>query len=670
MVELNHRQRTIKVKIVFYGPPVGGKTTNLQVLHQNVLPGRRGEMVSINSAQDRTILFDMLPMKAAGFRGFDLRLQVLAVPGQGMYAATRRLVLKGADAIVFVANSATDRWEENVQSFREMTGNLLDHQLDPASLPLVIQYNKRDLPDVTPLDFMDRTLNARGVASLPAVAIRGEGVLETFSAILAAAMDDLAVRYQIAEINKGQRLDQWTHHTVLGMFGTTSLTPTAPAEETKEPRSAVFFPPKAEELPAVDRRSIRIALPEEAVQLSSVGPSARGNEALVESYAEASTRLTADLGEMREARQRAEQRLEQIQLVQEALHEVGLGQPIDPALRSVLGVLTEAGAARYGSLLLPVRADRLRAAALKGIDEDPLLKGRGARAVLERCLKEVEPRIQRATDSLDLGEALDDPVRPFGALMGVPARTPEGLRALILLYYTPDDALPGAEELDHLAALARTLATGLVLVSALQKAREAEGVLHLAMTGMLSLRGLEEILVSVLALRDRLAEMRRHIEAVPALRDDFGGITPSLAGALSLARSILTFGREDVQREVVDMKELLGDLSAGGITVALAPDLGTLLGDPHLIRLGFLLLAEHYRRAGISLEARAVAEGGFLKVYLWERAGAESSRPGPGPRSALPLTLVKKIAELHGGAVNVDRDDGARVSITLTLPLG
>src|SRR5262245_16139824 len=188
MVELNHRERTIKVKIVYYGPPLGGKTTNLQVLHQHALAARRGEMVSINSAQDRTILFDMLPMKAAGFRGFDLRLQVLAVPGQGIYAATRRLVLKGADAIVFVANSAADRWDENVQSFREMTGNLLDHQLDPASLPLVIQYNKRDLPEVTPLDFMDRTLNARGVASLPAVAIRGEGVLETFSAILAAAM--------------------------------------------------------------------------------------------------------------------------------------------------------------------------------------------------------------------------------------------------------------------------------------------------------------------------------------------------------------------------------------------------------------------------------------------------------------------------------------------------
>src|SRR3972149_1392214 len=217
MVELNHRQRTIKIKIVYYGPPLGGKTTNIQVLHENAAAERRGEMVSINSAQDRTILFDLLPIRAAGFRGFDLRLQVLAVPGQAMYAATRRLVLKGADSLVFVANSAADRWEENVASFREMTQNLLAHQLDPASLPLVLQYNKRALPEVTPIPFMDRTLNARKVHAVSAVAVRGEGVLETFASILTATMQDLVARYQIIDVAKGQPLAQWVKQTMLGV---------------------------------------------------------------------------------------------------------------------------------------------------------------------------------------------------------------------------------------------------------------------------------------------------------------------------------------------------------------------------------------------------------------------------------------------------------------------
>lgn len=208
MVELNHRQRTIKVKVVYYGPAVGGKTTNLQVLHQNALAERRGEMVSIHSAQDRTILFDLLPLKAAGFRGFDLRLQLAAVPGQAMYAATRRMVLKGADSVVFVANSAADRWDENVQSFREMADNLIAHQLDPSSLPLVLQFNKRDLPEVTPVDHMERALNARKVPAITGVATRGEGVLETFSAVLSATMEDLAVRYQVVDLGRGQPLQK------------------------------------------------------------------------------------------------------------------------------------------------------------------------------------------------------------------------------------------------------------------------------------------------------------------------------------------------------------------------------------------------------------------------------------------------------------------------------
>src|SRR5512147_1237685 len=223
MVELNHRDRTIKVKIVYYGPPVGGKTTNLQILHRTADARRRGEMISVNSAQDRTILFDLLPLKTQGFRGFDLRLQVLAVPGQAMYSATRRLVLKGADSLVFVANSALDRWEENIQSYREMTANLLSHHLDPSSMPLVFQYNKRDLPQVMEIEALDRTLNARRAEAIPAVAIRGDGVLGTFSAILARTVQDLANRYAILDVKGGAPAREWADEAVLNLFGTRSL---------------------------------------------------------------------------------------------------------------------------------------------------------------------------------------------------------------------------------------------------------------------------------------------------------------------------------------------------------------------------------------------------------------------------------------------------------------
>ena len=114
MVEISHRERVVRAKIIYYGPAAGGKTTNLVVLHRRANPKRRGEMVSVNSTQDRTILLDLLPMKTPAFRGYELRFQVIAVPGQRMYAASRKLLLNGADAVVFVANSAADRWEETI----------------------------------------------------------------------------------------------------------------------------------------------------------------------------------------------------------------------------------------------------------------------------------------------------------------------------------------------------------------------------------------------------------------------------------------------------------------------------------------------------------------------------------------------------------------------------
>ncbi|HET9316983.1 MAG TPA: hypothetical protein VFQ51_15430, partial [Vicinamibacteria bacterium] len=420
MVELNHRQRTIKIKIVYYGPAVGGKTTNLQVLHQNVQPEHRGELVSINSAQDRTILFDLLPVKAAGFRGFDLRLQVLAVPGQALYAATRRLVLKGADSLVFVANSAADRWEENVQSFREMTENLLAHQLDPSSLPLVIQYNKRDLPEVTATELMDRTLNARKVPAIPAVAVQGVGVLETFAAILTATMEDLAVRYQIVDLARGQPLQQWTRQTMMTMFGTTSLV-TEVASGTKPVRAPKSSPDgEKEDAPSsgTDRRTLRIALPEDVVRVAAAGAAARAQEMLVESYAEASTRLTSELSDMKDERDLARRRLEDIEIALGAAQDLAGGQPLEATLRRVLGPMSAAGRARYASFLQPEGSRTVRAAALRGLATEPLLRGSvGTRYVGERFLGENHPRTHLAADALDLGEALTAGEPPFAAIL-------------------------------------------------------------------------------------------------------------------------------------------------------------------------------------------------------------------------------------------------------------
>jgi signal recognition particle receptor subunit beta len=668
MVELNHRERSIKVKIAYYGPALGGKTTNLQVLHQRALGERRGEMVSVNSAQDRTILFDLLPLKAAGFRGFDLRLQLLAVPGQAMYATTRRLVLKGADSVVFVANSAADRWEENIQSFREMTQNLLSHQLDPASIPLVLQYNKRDLPEVTPVDFMDRAMNARRVAAVPAVAVRGEGVLETFSSILLRTMQDLASRYRIIDAPHGQTLSQWTQQAVLGMFGTTALAPPKPKEE---PQHAEDFHESLAAAEAPARRSVRVALSEEA--RASNDP--RAPEILAESYVQASAQLTSAMVEVREELQVARRRLDDFHQTLAAAQEVLAGQPLEPVLRGVLARMASAGGADSASFLLPEADRTLRLAALQGLGTDPLLRSAaGVRLVTTRFLADAEPKLHPAADALDVADALEagDPV--FAAVVSVPVRTPGGLQALGLLYYGHDAALPAPDVLAHLALTSRALSASLELARALETVRNAERSLHLALAGTASVRGFGAIATFLLELRDRLGAMRRQPDVPPWFLADFAHLAPSLAGALAAARSLLAFSRGEIHKEPVSVRDLLAELEGPSLSVAIRAGVDTVSGDQVLLRLALAALVDHARgvpsaNPPTALALQAVVEAGRIDLHLdapGPPAGGAAGRRGGDP----DLELVRRIAELHGGRMDASAGADGAVRYTLRLPAG
>lgn len=665
MVELNHRQRTIKIKIVYYGPAVGGKTTNLQVLHQNVQPEHRGELVSINSAQDRTILFDLLPVKASGFRGFDLRLQVLAVPGQALYGATRRLVLKGADSLVFVANSAADRWEENVQSFREMTENLLAHQLDPSSLPLVLQYNKRDLPEVTPTEFMDRTLNARKVPAIPAVALRGEGVLETFASILTSTMEDLAVRYQIVDLARGQPLQQWTRQTMLTMFGTTSLTSEviAGTKPVRSPSLGVSHDEK-EDTPSGSsgRRTLRIALPEDAVRVAAAGAAVRAQEMLVESYAEASTRLTTELSDMKEERDLARRRLDDIEIALGAAKDLAGGQPLEATLRRVLGPMSAAGRSRYASFLQPEGSRTVRAAALRGLATEPLLRGPvGTRYIGERFLGESQARTHQAADALDLGEALASNDPPFAAVTVVPVRSTRRLLGLALLYHTADDAIPRPEDLAHMGAMALALSASLELSAALDGSKEADRLRQGALLGAAGLRSSRELVDILVALRDGLGGLRQTANAGP-LRESFGRLTLPLVGALARSRALLALAQGTPEREVIEVAELLAELPEGEAVVATPGLVASVSGDPTVLRLGLLSLLA--ASGGRRVEARL--EGGRVKIRVGPAAPERAAAAEDFPPSVY-LSLAQRVAELHGGSVSRETDELA-TWLTLSLP--
>jgi signal recognition particle receptor subunit beta len=183
MPTLNRLKRELLLKIVFYGPGLGGKTTTLQHIHATSKPENRGELVSLATDTDRTLYFDFLPVKLLQVGDTTVKLQLYTVPGQVYYAATRRLVLSGVDGLVFVADTQAARLDANLESLDDLNANLAEQGRKLSTLPHAFQWNKRDLPDLVPVDELDRRLNLFGAPSLPTVATRGEGVFDVLEAI-------------------------------------------------------------------------------------------------------------------------------------------------------------------------------------------------------------------------------------------------------------------------------------------------------------------------------------------------------------------------------------------------------------------------------------------------------------------------------------------------------
>jgi len=186
---VHHAKREIHVKVVYYGPGLGGKTTNLEHIHRHSAPDRRGKLVSLMTEAERTLFFDLLPMEIGVFRGYRVRLHLCTVPGQMAHDRTRQLVLRHVDGVVFVVDSQRGREESNVASIRNLAENLRRQGDDPDRIPLVVQYNKRDLPDVLSIDVLREVLAVPpDVEQLEASAATGAGVFETLKAITKACL--------------------------------------------------------------------------------------------------------------------------------------------------------------------------------------------------------------------------------------------------------------------------------------------------------------------------------------------------------------------------------------------------------------------------------------------------------------------------------------------------
>ena len=194
MAFINYASKEINCKIVYYGPGLCGKTTNLQYIYNKTAPDARGKMISLATEADRTLFFDFLPLDLGTIRGFTTRFHLYTVPGQVFYDASRKLILKGVDGVVFVADSQEERMEANIESIRNLDENLQENGFDLKAIPYALQFNKRDLPSAMPIDEMYRVLNYKREPTFEGIATTGKGVFDTLKSVAKQILIELRKR--------------------------------------------------------------------------------------------------------------------------------------------------------------------------------------------------------------------------------------------------------------------------------------------------------------------------------------------------------------------------------------------------------------------------------------------------------------------------------------------
>jgi len=516
MVQFRHAQREIQFKLVYYGPALGGKTTNLEALHEITDPDQKTQLVSLKTAEDRTLFFDFLPFDLGEIQGYRIRLQVYTVPGQVHYNTTRRVVLAGADAVIFVADSQPDRAQENFVSWENMKANFIANKMDLASIPVVVQCNKQDLKGALSPEDLLAAMKVTGVEALKACALTGEGVVETFVLAVQKTLAQFAVKFKLTE--RGVTPDRIARG----------------AAEVFQPfvgkrRKA---PPPPPEVPAV--------------------PPARGlsDEEQLVAALESSTQLAEQYQEAHQLSRLYQERLEEMTL----LYHIGRGMAgadsVEAALRLVGTLVHEARPSWKVSLFVPGPGGPVPLAT-HGCTEDPLWKveAPGAGNLALGLLQSHERiRLDNLRDRLlklkasplpDVGEAIAVPVGPPGKPAGhflfyCPADKafrPEEERFFSLLEQVVSPRLQAIELTEALAAANERLEVKVVertadLQAALEKLKELDqlkraflnSVSHEMKTPLTNIRSYADLLRRYPQQRDKNADEYLGIVVSESLR--------------------------------------------------------------------------------------------------------------------------------------------------------
>ena len=438
MVQFDNQYRQIKVKIVYYGPALGGKTTSLQHVHRVTDPQRRTKLYSLNTASDRTLFFDLLSLNLGRIRGYRLAIQLYTVPGQVQYNATRRAVLSGADGVVFVADSQVDQQEPNLESFDNLRENLEVNGLNADAIPLVFLYNKRDLGPLLSIDDMEAALNSRKVPSFPSVAITGDGVMEAFASIVENTLTAVADRLGVGSSEHAvKRLQEQVREALKPFLVEPSSQAVAMDVEVTTPEGSIE--PDGE------------ALDEEAL----VGEAVRANLAMTDLNA----RLDTIGGQL-------ERKINVMTAITDFGGSVSRLRDPKAVLRRFVETAVNLLGVHGAAVLVVPRSGTLREAVVHGMDKDPLLAtiDEAGEPLAAGVVEEEKPRlIARALDDAGGGLELDAvDAAGFSSAVVVPMQVRERLLGLLTAY--AGGSRPDLDEDD--LQLARVLASSAAMAYA------------------------------------------------------------------------------------------------------------------------------------------------------------------------------------------------------------
>ena len=451
------RDKTINAKIVYYGTALSGKTTSLKYVHEVIDPERRIELVSLNTDGDRTLFFDFLPIPLGTLSGFQVKLQAFTVPGQVKYNLTRRYVLRGADAVIFVADSRPEAFEENVSSLVTLRENLEANGLDPESIPVVLQYNKRDVPNAVPVPRLRTALNRRSSPDFETTATSGGGVFEAFGALCTAIMAKLAGEYRIGDPAEVRRVLEERLAALRVAASERRSRATQAPQKKPDPLEGTWA---AADLIEPDSGEVTGVI---EVRKGSGGQDTPDVDELLERAVESNIASAQLVAELNETKHRLGDHVRQLA----ALHETGvaisselngdrlLKRILDAALRTV-------GSGLGGVLLLSEGGDALVEKLVHGFTKDPLARGGSTEPrVVERVMARRPFLLEAPKDAAILAPANPEDPRPAMAIVAPLVHQGEVLGALVA--YLPDRPLEveAQQRLRFLAAVAAQAAVAL-----------------------------------------------------------------------------------------------------------------------------------------------------------------------------------------------------------------